>query len=491
MNQYHVHTRLQLLRFCLIGLVALMWTCLAIWQKAGAAEPDHPNIVFVFADDLGWGDVSCYNAESKITTPNIDRLASQGIRFTDAHAAGATCAPSRFGLITGRSPAVWSYGSDSKSWNCKTMPKMLQEAGYFTVCIGKWHFKAKFESETLEGYRKPFRLGPLDRGFDLFYGSLSQPAARWSCHADGDRLIDLVGLTRSGRPLGSSFDHQDWHRHMLEKTREVIAERAGKPDPFLVYFALNAPHEPLIPDEQFKGKSSVGKYGDYCLQVDWILGEVVKAIEDNGIADNTIVIFSSDNGSHSLTNGAITPAHGHAPNGPWRGSKSNAWEGGHRIPYIVRWPGQIEPGSVSDMPVSLLDHFATFAAIVGYQPKEHDGADSWNILPFWKGETSEDYKRTRLLPVQSLRSNCLRVGQWKIIPGNLGGGGFKKTEDPESGFIAPGPEGPQGLLYHLTDDPGERENLWLSQPETLARMRRAMETFKTRKATAPHALQQP
>ena len=451
---------------------------------------EKPNIVFVFADDMGWGDVSCNNVESKIQTSNIDRLASEGIRFTDAHSAGAVCAPSRFGLLTGRSPAIWRYGQpDSDAWNCRTMPKMLQEAGYFTACIGKWHFSAEFESNTLEGYGKPFRHGPVDRGFDLFYGALSQPANGWSCHVENDRLVDLVGLTKSGKPEGSSFNHQNWHQQMLAKTKAVIAERAGKPEPFLVYFALNAPHTPLIPDEQFTGKSGIGEYGDYCLQVDWILGEVMGAVEDSGIADNTIVIFSSDNGSHALKTKSVTESSGHTPNGPWRGGKSNAWEGGHRIPYIVRWPGQIEPGTVSDMPVSLLDHFSTFAAIVGYQPTPEDAPDSWNILPFWKGETSEEYQKTRPLPVYVNKANSLRMGSWKVIPGTLGGGGFEGKDDPESGFIAPGPEGAQGLLYNLADDPGERENLWLSQPETLERMLQAMEKFKTRKATAPHALQ--
>ena len=472
---------------------------LAVVASVGAAQAaEKPNIVFVFADDMGWGDVTCYNAESKIPTPNIDRLAEQGIRFTDAHTAGATCAVSRFGLITGRSPVFWEryMAPNSDAWECKTMPEMLQESGYYTACIGKWHFYGLFSNngqklqkipQTLEAAKKPFRFGPVEHGFDYFFGSLMQPSAKWHCHAENDRLVDPIKLGAGRKPIGKSFNHRNWHKEMLARTQAIIKNRAKEPQPFLAYFALNAPHTPLIPDEEFQGRTVLGKYGDYCVEVDWIMGEIMKTIDEAGIADNTIVIFSSDNGSHAPFTGGFSKDLGHSSSGPWRGAKSCGWEGGHRVPYVVRWPGEITPGSVSDMPVSMLDHFCTFAAIVGYEPTADEGLDSRNILPFWKGESSEDFARTRPLPIYSLFANNLRIGPWKIIPGNLTGGGFQKPGVPGAGYIEPKKDGPQGVLYNLETDPGEQDSLWMCEPEVVERMMKALEEFKARKATAPHA----
>jgi len=471
---------------------------------AAANQPTNlPNIVFVFADDMGWGDARCYNPESKIPTPNVDRLATEGMRFTDAHSAGSTCAPSRFGLMTGRSPVFWKYYDVmGDAWNCLTMPGMLQEAGYHTSAIGKWHFTAQFEGldgkicrprgKRVSGkpdVSKPCSYGPIHHGFDYFFGTLSQPANGMLCNMENRMLIGNPKFIK-GRFVSASFDINRWFKLTTEKTVSQIEELAskGRDRPFFVYYAMNAPHTPLIPNKEFIGRSDAGEYGDYCTQVDWSLGEIDQAIREAGIADNTILIFSSDNGSVAPRRICKTvypgkydtskaPLNGHSANAHWRGIKADVWEGGHRVPYIVRWPGRVKPGSVCEQTVSLMDHMATFAEIAGYRLRKEDGVDSRSMLPFWLGHGNEEPSK-RTLVHYSNSATSLRYHQWKIIPRNLGSGGFS---DPR--FLAPGKGDPQGQLYNLDQDPGEQKNVWNEHPEVVKMLTEVLNKSQEAKRT--------
>ncbi|MGQ8336242.1 sulfatase family protein [Sunxiuqinia sp. A32] len=475
-------------------------------------KEEMPNIIFFFADDMGWGDAKCNNPEPQVETPNIDKLAQEGMRFTDAHCVGSLCAPSRFGFLTGRNPVNWKNYTNIKAeeWDCLTMPQMLQKQGYYTACIGKWHFGVLFEGKDgkwgapspISGrFPKPAdnwiltsetRLGPTDRGFDYFFGNPMQHGEGWCVNMEGNKILGDPKLDSKGVPVSDDYDIQKWMNVILAKSKGKIQELSKGDQPFFLYFPLNAPHKPIIPDEPFVGKSDIGIYGDYCQQVDWCLGEIMKTIDDAGIRENTILIFASDNGSYYYLNSVnssrednneLLKSH-HRANGPFKKGKGQPEEGGHRIPYIVRWPKEIEAGSVNETTVSLGDHFATFAALTGYQLGQEDAIDSWNILPLWKGdETSADYQnRTFFHYNNNPEVDAVRKGNWKMIPEcyykkRVRGAGGSKPQ------LIPVP----GQLYDLNKDPGEKNNLWEKYPEVVKELSQELADYKKRKSSALHA----
>ncbi|TLX76410.1 arylsulfatase [Labilibacter sediminis] len=489
-------------------------------KKAAVAKEnaERPNIIFVFADDMGYGDVKCNNPKSRVNTPNVDKLASQGARFTDAHTVGSLCAPSRYGLLTGRNPSIWTNYVDieSEAWNCLTMPQMLKKQGYNTVCVGKWHFGVLFEgkdgrwgapSPVGKKFPKPAdnwlltnptRLGPIDRGFDYFFGTPLQPGGKWYANMEGNTLLGKPKLSPN-LPATKDFVIEKWMGVILNKTQEKINEYSKKDDPFFLYFPLNSPHKPIVPDEPFKGKSVIGQYGDYCEQVDWCLGEVMKTIDEAGIADNTILIFTSDNGSYYYP-GSVNSSeedeqelikNKHKANGVYSEGKGQPEEGGHRVPYIIRWPGQIEPGSVNNTTISLGDHLATFAALTGYELAQEDAIDSWNILPILKGENpGKQYQNRAFFHFNNNpRVDAVRVGKWKMIPEcyykekkpNKGKKGKLTSEEKKKlkTFIP-------GQLYDLSTDPGEQVNLWDQNPEVVAKLKARLSRYKKNKHNASH-----
>ncbi len=471
-----------------------------------------PNIIFFFADDLGYGDIQCNNPESKIKTPNVDLLANQGMRFTDAHSTGSLCAPSRYGLLTGRNPVNWQnyVNIESDAWDCLTMPQMLQKQGYTTACVGKWHFGVLFEgldgrwgAPTPEGGKFPppvdnwkltseTRLGPIDRGFDYFFGTPLQPGEGWYANMEGTRLLGNPKLSPE-LPATDDFDIQKWMSVILVKAQEKIHELSEKEKPFFLYFPINSPHKPVVPDTNFIGKSGIGKYGDYCVQVDWCFGEVMKTIEDAGISDNTILIFASDNGSFYYS-GAVHNNRAdeeelirnkHRANGVFKKGKGQPEEGGHRIPYIVRWPGFIEPGTINKTTISLGDHFATFAAVTNYELTQDDAIDSWNILPLWTNSKSEiNYgNRTFFYFNNNPKVNAVRQGKWKMIPEcyykerrkNRKEDSNKSSGNPRESIFIP------GQLYDLDADPGEQVNLWEEHPEVVKELTAKLDEYHKQK----------
>jgi len=469
--------------------------CGLLATASAAAEPP-PNIIVILADDLGYGDPGCYNRDSKIPTPNMDRLAREGMRFTDAHSPSGVCTPTRYGLLTGR--YAWRtrltrgvlVGDDPMllEEGRLTLASLLKQKGYATACMGKWHLGLGPAKPT--DYSKPLRPGPLDVGFDYFFGIPASLDMQPYVFIENDRAVEQptekIGdsqMRRYGGPgywragsIAPSFKHVDVLPKCTEKALAFIdrqaAERPGKP--FFLYFPLNSPHTPWMPTKEFEGKSKVGYYGDFTMQTDHVVGQVLKKLDDLKLADNTLVILTSDNGAHWLQ--TDIEKYDHRANAPWRGQKADIWEGGHRVPFLVRWPGKVKPGSVSHETICHVDFMATFAELVGVKLPAAAGEDSFSWLSVLRGEN-----RAAVRPFTILHSAqglfAIRQGNLKYVDG-LGSGGFSlpKTEKPAEGA-------PTGQLYDLAADPGEQNNLFLNRPDDVKRLKALLDEAKARGRT--------
>lgn len=479
------------------------------------AEPSRPNVLLILADDLGYGDVSCYNDESKVPTPNLDRLAGEGMRFTDAHSPATVCTPSRYSLMTGRmafrapngGTVFTGVGGPSLIEPGRlTLPAMLRQQGYATAAIGKWHVgltvrdaeRKPIHDGGLEAikridYSQRIEGGPLDHGFDRFLGTASCPTTDWLyAFIDGDRIPvpPTKPLDRSTLPkhpyandcreglIAPDFPMEEVDMVFLEKSREFLAQHVREsPDrPFFLYHATQAVHLPSFAGKDFRGKTRAGPHGDFIHQFDWIVGELMRELGKLGLADDTFVIVSSDNGPEVASIIHMRADHGHDGARPWRGIKRDSWEGGHRVPMIVRWPGRIRPGSTSDQLVCLTDLMATLAAITGAVLPQDAAEDSFNLLPVMEGKATEPVRPYLLTQAfGGAKTLSIRRGDWKYLdnPGSGGNrydsGGLKPFALPETDPDAP------GQLYHLTNDPGETRNLYSSEPEVVNELRALLE----------------
>ena len=367
-------------------LLALLMAALA--GPALAAGP--PHIIVILVDDMGYGDLRSYNPHSKISTPHIDRLAAEGMRFTDAHAAGPLCHPSRYGLMTGRYP----FRTDISRWPTRplieegqvTLPSMLRGAGYATAMVGKWHL-----GFAEDGYDKPLRGGPVDRGFDSFFGLRASTDIPPYFYIRGDRAVTPpTGLIGAGSsPIQGAFWRAggiapdlklgDVLPRLTDEAISVIEKRRGAREPLMLYLAYTAPHTPWLPSPAFMGKSGAGLYGDFLMMVDHEIGRVLAALESARMLDNTLLVFASDNGP--VWYPADVARFGHDSAGGLRGMKADAWEAGHRMPFIVRWPGAVRAGSACDQTISFTDVLATMADVVGKDLPAGAGPDSFSFLP--------------------------------------------------------------------------------------------------------------
>jgi arylsulfatase A-like enzyme len=444
-----------------------------------AARP--PNIVFILADDLGYGDLHCYNKDSKIPTPNLDRLAGQSMRFTDAHTPSAVCTPTRYGLLTGR-----------YSWRCKlksgvlngyspmliepkrvTVASLLKQKGYVTAGIGKWHLGLGDGEKT--DFGKPLRPGPCSVGFDSYFGipaSLDMPpyafienegvteAPTQTIKDSAPRREGGGGFWRGGA-IAPHFKHIDVLPVITEKAIGFVRKRAMD-EPFFLYLALTGPHTPWMPTAEFRDMSKAGYYGDFVAQVDGSVGRVLKALDDAKLSDNTLLIFSSDNGA--WWSPEDIKKWGHRANDGLRGQKADIWEGGHRVPFLVRWPGRVAAGSTSAELICLTDFLATVAAVVGAKLPDDAGEDSSSLLPVLRGERRDRPIHEAIVHHSADGTFGIRQGPWKLAPA-LGSHGFSDPKD-----IKPKPGEARGQLYNLDDDPREQKNLWLERPEIVARL---------------------
>ena len=508
---------------------AALGLCL-LWALPNAALPDHhqtkPNIVLILADDLGYGDVSCYNSEAKVATPNIDRLAKSGMRFTDAHSPSTVCTPTRYSLLTGRMAFrngmngvfTGAGGPCLIKADQLTLPGLLRSQGYTTAMFGKWHVGMTFydkdgkaiDKNGLDAvkridYSQPISGGPIDRGFDHFFGTACCPTTDWLyAYIDGDkipvpptRIVDREPLpkhpySRDNRPgmIAPGFDLEEVDMVFLQKSLEFLeAHKKQSPDkPFFLFHSAQAVHLPSFAGRAFKGKTGAGPHGDFIFELDYIVGRLAKKLDQLGYGENTLLIFTSDNGPEVPTVINMRKTHQHDGARPWRGVKRDQWEGGHRVPFIARWPKRIEAGSTSEQTVCLTDLMATCATLSGTTIPRDAAEDSFDILPALLSQAGDKTIREYTLHQTISLALAIRHGDWKYLD-HKGSGGNNYERKGEWGlkqFALPerAPDAP-GQLYNLANDPGETTNLYNEQPKIVKTLKAKLEAFKKSGRSAP------
>ena len=473
-----------------------------------------PNIIYILADDMGYGDMGCNNPGCKIPTPHLDRLAAEGMRFTDAHASSSVCSPSRYALLTGRycwrtplkSSVLWPWDPPLIEADRPTVAKLLRQQGYRTACIGKWHLGWEWatkdgkpacgdepigrlnreQRQALErniDYSQPIGGGPLACGFDYYFGVdvPNFPPYTWfeqdrlaaaPTEQKPEEMFGLPGAMKSGWKL------EDMVPEFVRRARAYIAE-AGS-DPFLLYLPLTSPHTPIVPNQEFIGRSGAGLYGDFVCEVDWVVGEIMAALDEQGLADDTLLIFTSDNGpecSPAAAGGCYEHVRqfGHYSMAHLRGAKRDTWEGGHRVPFVARWPGVTPAGSVCDQLALLGDFMATCAQLTGVQLPSGAAEDSISVLPLLQGQIDAPVRRS------AVHHSCagrfaLRQDDWVFIDAPSGDDNREpdwfKEERGYSDHDFP------GELFNLKDDIAERQNLYGQHPDIVRSMSRRLEEVK-------------
>jgi arylsulfatase A len=478
-----------------------------------ARDTEKPNIVFILADDLGYGDVSCLNRDSKISTPNIDRIAGQGITFTDAHSSSAVSTPTRYGILTGRynwrstlkQGVLDGYSKALIPDSRLTMASMLKDQGYQTGGMGKWHLGWTWgnidKGEKNVDYSLAVKHGPVTIGFEYFFGisaSLDMPPY---VYLENDRVTGVpdhitegnnIAVGKSGSdgsywrkgPTGSDFKLTDCLPNVVSHAIKFIDEKAESEKPYFLYLALPAPHTPILPSKEFQGKSGLNPYADFVLMVDSKVGEVLDAIERSGEKDNTIVVFASDNGCSPWADFPFLNARGHDPSYIFRGTKADLFDGGHRIPCLMQWPDKIKKPFTINQTICLNDFMATFAAVTGYSLADNEAEDSYNLLPAILNPKYKNSIREALVSHSINGSFTIRQGEWKLLLA-AGSGGWSAP--------LPGSEEEKGLppvqLYNLKSDPEEILNLQYKYPETVKRLTLLLKKYIEDGRSTPGALQ--
>jgi len=480
-----IQTRRDFLKALSWGAATLaLHGCTETSKQLVSRSSDYPNIVFIMADDLGFGDVTCYNPDSKIPTPNMDRLAQEGIRFTDAHSPAAVCSPTRYGVLTGRycwrtwlkRGALIGYNPPLIEPGRMTVASMLKNRGYKTACIGKWHVGFHWQVKTGEevdfrrpldwpmeyivevsekiDYTKPIAEGPTTHGFDYFFGtagcSTTDPPYVF---IENDRTVGIPSVMLPedvpGDPglMVPGWKHEDADTTFVAKSVEFITQHKAKKAsrPFFLYLPLSAPHAPHVPPDFVKGRTKEGPRGDMVAWVDWSVGQIVDALDKMILTDNTLLIVTSDNGP-------LEGDRGHKSAHNLRGFKASIWEGGHRVPFIARWPTKIEPNTTSDEVICLTDLMATCAAIIDTPLPAGAAEDSYNILPALLGEKLDKPLRAATVHHSGGGVFAIRRRKYKAIFENIGSS--EQTPDPLM----------SGQLYDMKNDPYEKRNLWAGHP---------------------------
>jgi len=475
---------------CNQALGGSLVSCLALSGSVSAEDTavSLPNIVVILADDMGIDSVQCLNEKSKIPTPNIDRLVSQGMLFTDAHSGSAVCTPTRYGVLTGR----YAWRSRLKrgivgKWerslieaNRLTVAKMLKEQGYTTAAIGKWHLGWDWpkkggghtQKQNEIDFIKPIGGGPSGAGFDYYFGD---DVPNWPpfCRIENNRLLQMPtenlkfpAYYVSNNGIGApGWKLEEVLPEISKRSVRYIKERAKADKPFFLYFAMTSPHTPVAPSQQFLGKSGISRYADWLMETDFYVGEILKALEDAGIADNTLVFFTADNGTSPKCYFDELRKTGTDLQNHWRGMKADIYEGGHRVPLIVRRPGHIIPGSRSDATVSLVDIMATCADVAGYKLPDNAAEDSFSLMPLLLGEEQGRPRRDSVICHSIDGSFALRRGKWKL-EFCAGSGGWSYPNNRTA--IKKGL--PKWQLYDLDSDPKERHNVIREHPELVKEM---------------------
>ncbi|NND05668.1 MAG: arylsulfatase [Saprospiraceae bacterium] len=487
-----------------------------------ADDPDRdtrPNVIILYADDMGYGDLACQNLDSKIPTPHLDRLASEGLRFTDGHSSSGICTPSRYALLTGRyhwrdfNNIVGPMGESVFDDGQFTLARMFKQVGYRTGCVGKWHLGWGWESVRKKEWTQkdslvrenrrnyyfypseaydwslPIPDGPLDQGFDYYFGdgTINFPPYAW---VENDRLLESPtwtmrhpqGMALEGNwearpgPAVEGWDFFEVLPRITKKAKEYIVGQQDQKEPFFLYVPFSAPHAPIIPNEEFRGLSQAGPYGDFVHQTDWCVGEILKALEQIGESDNTIVIFTADNGPERYAYERIRKYDHHSAH-PFRGLKRDVYEGGHHVPFLVKWPGKIKPNALSNQLIHQVDLLKTLAAIVDVTLPAGLAHDSHDFSEVWLGETSN-------LPIRPLAVHNtfqdkygLRQGDWIYI--NSRDGYHSKPPDWVEDHFSYEPSDAEVLLFNLKDDIGQGKNLALEMPEKVQEMQALLTNIRS------------
>ncbi|SDF40095.1 Arylsulfatase A [Dyadobacter soli] len=495
-------------------MLLLASSALLIFRKNGLAEgiAPKPNVIYILADDLGSGDLSCLNPDSQIHTPNLDKLASNGLAFTDAHSGSAVCTPTRYGILTGRyafrsrlkKGVLGGYSSMLIEKDRWTVADLMKKAGYRTGVIGKWHLGLDWvkadaakdvnhaeldidwtKSENL-ALEKGITVGPNDLGFDYSYiipASLDIPPYIYLKNGKpiDPRMTDITGnktprgvFWRDGKG-SQSFDLKKTLDIFGQEAKNFIVSAAGNHSkPFFLYLPLSAPHTPWLPSEAHKGRTKAGIYGDFVHHTDAVVGAVMHTLDSLGISENTLVIFTSDNGADwKPGDKEIYPAH--QANYIYRGEKSDIWEGGHRVPFIVRWPAVVKEGSKVNQTICLTDLMATLASVTGQKLDRNAGQDSFSFLPVLRNASDTTPVRPSIIHHSIDGMFAIRRGKWKFIDGKGSGGWSSKGQASD----------PEGQLYDIYNDPQETSNLFAKQPEIVKELKALLEKQKSQGYTRP------
>lgn len=460
----------------LLGMAALGTSC-SLQQK----EQQKPNIIFVLADDLGPGDLQFNNTECKIPTPNLNEMAEGGLTFTDAHTSSAVCTPTRYGILTGRynwrsglkSFVLFGYDDHLIPSDRKTVASMLQENGYTTGFIGKWHLGwdwAKDENGKID-FSKPVSNGPKDLGFDYSYGhigSLDMPPYVYvengmatSTEIDSIKAKHGYAFYRGGE-IASDFSIEDVTPNFFRRAEQFITDNAAKEQPFFLYLPIPSPHTPIVPTPEWQGKSGMNPYADFVMMIDHYMGSLNNKLVELGIDENTLIVFTSDNGCSPTANYKALAEFDHDPSGIFRGHKADAFEGGHRVPFVVKWPAGIDAGSSSDQTICTTDFLATCADIAGITLSEDIGEDSYSLTPFFKAGQADEFGRDYTVHHSIEGDFAITKGEWKLLlcPGSGGWSAPRDGKAVKDGL-------PPMQLYKISTDPSETTNVHTEHPEVV------------------------
>lgn len=455
---------------------------------------DKPNILYILCDDLGYGDVQALNPKGKIKTPNVDRLAKEGMIFSDAHSGSSVCTPTRYGIMTGRyawrthlqSGVLYGYGEPLIAQGRMTVPALLREQGYATACFGKWHLgldwqrKSGGDEKIKKGegwnidYTKPFANGPVTHGFDSWFGisaSLDMPPYVWLVNDRAEKVPTTEKKWIRTGPAAEDFEAVDVLPRLTKEACDFIAKRKPSDKPFFIYLAYASPHTPIEPTKEWQGKSGISPYADFVMQTDDCVGQILRTLDEQKLAENTLIVFTADNGCSPAAQIELLEKAGHDHAAGRRGHKADIWDGGHRVPFVVRWPAKVAAGSRSDDVICLTDLMATCAEITGAKIPDNAGEDSASFLPALLGKPMKP-AREAVVHHSIAGKFALRQGDWKLelCPGSGGWSSPKDDAAKKQGL-------PDVQLYNMKADGSESANKQADSSERIAAMTKLLEKY--------------
>lgn len=487
------------LKISLIVFVVIAVACKTTSNQTSTIK-QQPNIIYVLADDLGYGDVQNYNPDGKIATPNLDQMAINGVKFTDAHTSSSVCTPTRYGILTGRynwrstlkKSVIGGYSKSLIQQDEITLAEMLKNKDYNTAFIGKWHLGwdwalqkgqqskdfNKLKIEPKVDFKKPITNGPSTHGFEYSFGFCGSLDMAPYVYVENDMPTMVPTKYTANKKkkfwrkglTADDFNHNTVLQDLTDKAVTYIGNQAKNSKPFFLYFPLPAPHTPILPSEAFLGKSKTNEYGDFVMQVDDVVGQIRKELKRQGISENTLLVFTSDNGCSPKADFKELAALNHQPSGVFRGSKADIFEGGHRVPFIIEWPAKALKNASSDKIICTTDFFATCTEITGHKIKDNEGVDSNSMLPLITGAKDIDIRE--YLVSHSISGDfAIRKGDWKLItcPGS-GGWSYPSPKDIRRQKL----DLPKMQLFNLKEDIGETKNLIAEYPEKAAELKAAL-----------------